>query len=145
MFELPDGIFSVVSRLAPLAFVTFAPLVAVNAGLNGSAVQLLTWNGELAETVELSLLPGTNPVTELIVLSAAQLVGFDMKPCLLTVTVILRILIGTPLTIRGSVVPTITCPVYCWTLIVARVTTVPRLKGPATAGTAIERPNGALL
>ena len=69
-FESSEGIFSVVSRLAPLAFETFAELVAVNDGLNARALQLATWNGDLAEAVELSLLPGTNPVTELSVVSA---------------------------------------------------------------------------
>ncbi len=63
-----------------------------------------------------------------------------MKPALFTATVILRIRIGTPLTIRGRVVLTTTCPEYCCTLTEARVTTVPRLNGPATAGTAIESP-----
>ena len=47
---------------------------------------------------------------------------------------------GTPLTIVGSTLATVTRVVLGSTLIVARVTTVPRSNGPATAGTAIENP-----
>ena len=40
MFAWPAGWSIVVSRLAPLAFEVFAPVVALNDGLNASALQL---------------------------------------------------------------------------------------------------------
>src|SRR5579884_1459819 len=66
-----------------------------------------------------------------------------MKPALLTATLMFLMRSGMPLLIRGSVLSTTTCEVSGSTLTFATVTTVPRLKGPATAGTLIESPYGA--
>src|SRR4029077_10530450 len=60
-------------------------------------------------------------------------------------TVMFRRRSGTPLKIVGRTLSTVTRAVVGSTLIVARVTTVPRLNGPAVAGTAIESPYGAPL
>ena len=104
MFDCPEGIFSVVSRLAPLAFETFAELAAVNDGLNARAVQLPTWNGDLADDRGAFAAAGDVPGDRAFGGQRGAVGRVRMKPCLLTVTVILRIRIGTPLTIRGRVV-----------------------------------------
>ena len=77
--------------------------------------------------------------------SVEQLVGFSRNPCLLTLTLSERRRIGIPPTIVGSVVSAVTRAVVGLMLIVERVFTSPRLNGPATAGTAIDSPNGAPL
>ena len=85
------------------------------------------------------------PVTVDSVANTLQLVGLIRKPCLLICTVMPFKRSGMPLKIVGSTLVTVTRAVYWSTLIVARVTTLPRLNGPATAGTTIDRPNGAPL
>lgn len=75
--------------------------------------------------------------------SASQLVGLKRKSGRSTVTAISRSRSGTPFTTRGSEAPTTTRPLYGSTPTVARVTTSPKANGPASAGTTIERPNGA--
>src|SRR5205823_9640688 len=60
----------------------------------------------------------------------------------LTATLTLLSRIGTPPTIVGSVLAALTRAVCGSTLMAARVTTVPRLNGPATAAIGIDRPNG---
>src|SRR6202035_133546 len=134
----PPGMFSVVSRLAPFFFDVFAPVAALKDGLNASAPQLVRCSGVDSDWVPLSVEVSAESVD-----SGEQLVGLNRKPCLLTATLIVFRRSGTPLTIVGRTLVAITLADFGSTLIVARVTTVPRLNGPATAGTAIERPNGA--
>ena len=133
--RLPPGWLIVVSRLAPLAFEVLALVDALNVGLNASALQLPTWNGLdrlcVAPNVEVSVDS---------VASAPQLVGLSRKRGLLVATVKPFSRTGTPLTIVCTAPETITRAVCGSTLIVARVTTLPRLNGPATAGTTIDRP-----
>jgi len=75
-----------------------------------------------------------------------QLVGFVMNPALLMSTAIERSLSGMPWSIDGrSSEVIVRWASFGSTAIAARTTTVPRLNGPATAGTTIERPNGAPL
>ncbi len=82
-----------------------------------------------------------NPLNvDVVFIGVVQLVGFSRKPCLLTFTTIVFSRTGMPLTILGSTLSAITCAVDGLTVIVARVTTVPRLNGPATAGTLIDSP-----
>ena len=50
-----------------------------------------------------------------------------------------------PLKIVGRVVVAVTRAVYGLTVSVPRVTTLPRLNGPAVAGTTTDSPNGAPL
>src|ERR1700733_4076315 len=141
MFPWPDACVIVVTRLAPFSLECFPLVDAVNAGLKDSPLQPSAWNGLdspawTAPNVEVSVVS---------VASAEQLVGFNRKPCLLTLTLSERIRSGTPLTIVGNVVSAVTRAVVWLILIVERVTTGPRLNGPATAGTLIDRPNGAPL
>jgi hypothetical protein len=104
-------------------------------GVNGSAAQPLTWNG-LAAVVTL---PNVE-VNAVSVASAPQFVGLNRKLPRSTATLSVRKRSGTPLTIVGSPLLTTTRPVCASTLIAARVTTVPKLNGPAAARIAIDRP-----
>ncbi len=126
-----------------MAFELFAPVFALNEGLSASALQLETWNGVDRLCVAVPATPGVNPVNVDSVASAPQLVGFCRNPCLLISTLIPFRRRGTPLTIVGRLLVTTTRAVYGSTPNVPRVTTLPRLSGPATAGTTIESPNGA--
>ncbi len=78
-------------------------------------------------------------------LSTLQLVGLIRNPCLLMLTTMCFKRRGMPPTIVGRVLVAVTRAVYGLTVSVPRVTTLPRLNGPATAGTTIESPNGAPL
>src|SRR6516165_4885709 len=51
MFAWPDAWLIVVSKLAPLAFVVMALVVALNDGLKPSLSQLATWKGVLSGSV----------------------------------------------------------------------------------------------
>ena len=75
-----------------------------------------------------------------------QLVGFTLKPGLLTFTLTFRNLNGTPerICFNGSEV-TVTAAVFGSTVIAERTTSLPRLNAPVTAGTTIDRPKGAPL
>src|SRR5205807_4295 len=125
---------------APPALFAWALLAALNDGLKASAPQLVTWkgldSGRVAAKVDVSVES---------VVSAPQFVGFSRKLGRLTATLRFLSRNGTPLTIVGRLLVAITRPLYGSTLIAARVTTVPRLKGPATAGTGTDRPYGAPL
>ena len=79
------------------------------------------------------------------VAARAQLVGLSRKPCLLMSRSRPANAAVCPCKIVGRTLVTVTRAVYGSTVIVARVTTLPRLNGPATAGTTIDRPNGAPL
>src|SRR5580704_5613921 len=121
--------------LAPPSFEVLAPLDTPTLGVKASAPQSFTWNGLdrlwLAPNVEFS----TDSVA-----SGAQLVGLNRKLGRLTATFRLCRRSGTPPTMLGSVLVTVTRPLYRPTPMPARVTTSPRLYGPATAGTTIDRP-----
>src|ERR1035437_7340263 len=139
--------------LAPLALEVLPPTVALNEGLNASLLHSPTWNG--VETLCVPVAPFCGwvyPVSVDSVARALQLVGLNKKPCLLIamLTFVRRtrtpeLANPTPMAIRGKFASTVTLEVRGSTLIVARVTIVPRLNGPATAGTAIDIPNGAPL
>src|ERR1035438_7519592 len=120
---------------APLALEVFPLTVDLNDGLKASLLHALTWNGVetfwVAPSVEVSVDSVAN---------AAQLVGLNRNPCLLTATRMFRKRIGTPLTIVGKTLVVVTWSVYGLMLRVARVVTGPRLNGPATAGTTTESP-----
>src|SRR5256714_8667361 len=146
MFACPAAWLIVVSRLTPLALVNFAIVAALKDGLKPSLSHWLTWNG--LDRLWVPVMPpaaSVKPLSTDSVASGLQLVGLSKKPCLLVLTLMRRMRTSTPLTRRGTVLVTITRAVLGSTLIVARVTTRPRLNGPATAGTAIERPYGAPL
>src|ERR1019366_10766869 len=75
-----------------------------------------------------------------------QLVGLTSKPWRSIENVSVRTLIGMPApgTIIGTLLSVaMTWPVLWLTLILARAIVLPRLNGPATLGTTIERPKGA--
>src|SRR5262249_25535401 len=105
-----------------------------------------TWNGVDRLCVAPAFEPGAmKPVSVVSVESTPQLVGLNRKPCLLIATLMLRRRSGTPCWIRGSVVVAVTRAVIGSMFSIERVTPLRRLNGPATAGTAIDRPNGAPL
>ena len=110
-------------------------------GLKGEVAQLAAWKRLLTLSLAPSL-DATAPAIDM----AAQLVGLNMNPARSIVTFTVFSRSGTPLRIcgNGSLV-TVTCEVTGLTLIAARSMTLPRLNGPATAGTTTDRPNGAPL
>src|SRR5258708_6417078 len=133
----PSTYVIVVESDEPLTREVFELLLAVNFGVNFRALQLATWKGEDRPFVAVAP-PAPSvakPPTVETVSSFAQFVGLSMKPDLLTATLMFLIRSGIPLRIFGSVLSTITWAVVGLRLIVATVTTVPRLKGPAMAGT----------
>ena len=108
----------------------------LNTGLNASAEQLPTWKGVERDWVALNVEVSVDSVAR-----AEQLVGLKMNEGRFTSTLSVFRRTGTPPTIVGRlVVATVTRAVWGLTLIVARVVTVPRLNGPATTETGIERP-----
>ena len=99
----------------------------------------MTWNGLDSDWVA----PNVD-VSTLSLASAPQLVGLYRKFGRLTVTLTFFKRTGTPLTIVVSgLLAAMTRDVSGSTPIATRVTTVPRLNGPAAARTGIESPNGA--
>src|ERR1700686_23141 len=124
-------------RVSPLSFVPATFVAALKLGLNGSAEQFLTWKG-----LDTSLTVLKVEVNSEVVLSAPQLVGLKRKFARLIATLRFFRRSGTPPTIVGRLLVAITCPVWGSTLSPTRVTTTPRLKGPATAATGIDRPRG---
>ncbi len=144
MFAWPGDCVTSVTSEAPLVREVFALELALNFGANFRALQFATWNGDCA--IALPVAPPGSSVVKLptveTVWNALQLVGLIMNPGLFTATLMFLMRSGTPLRILGSVLSTITWEVNGSTVIPARVTTVPKLKGPATAGTLIDRPYG---
>ena len=128
------------SRLAPFTRETRAPVAAVSLGVNASLLHSPTWKGLETLCSVSALDPGTKPLSCDSVASAPQLVGLNRKLGRLTVTSMLRRRSGTPCTIVGSAAVTTARPLYRPTPIAARVITLPKSKGPALAGTTIERP-----
>ena len=123
-------------RLAPFSFEVFALVAVLNDGLKASALQLPTWKGLDSPCVAPNVEVNVDSVA-----SGPQLVGLKMKLVRLTATLRVFNRTGTPPTIVGRLVlATVTRAVCVSTEIVARVTTVPRLKGPATTDTGIDRP-----
>jgi hypothetical protein len=108
-------------------------------GANRSAAQPVAPNGLIATAVL--------PSVEARLASTAdeeQLVGLTMNPARSIATSTLRIRSGIPPTTCGKGAETIvTCASVLSICNTARVATVPRLNGPATAGTTIDSPNGA--
>src|SRR5947208_7011648 len=137
MLAWPAGCVIVVRRLAPPALVALALVEAANTGAKASAPQPRTPNGLERDCV----VPNVE-VSVVSVESASQLVGSTRKLGRLTATVNVRSRTGTPLTIVGTPPETLTRALRGSTYMPARATTVPRSNGPATAGTAIERPKG---
>ena len=142
MFASCAGWVRLTCRLAPFSFEVFALVAVLNDGLNASALQLPTWKGVDRPCVALNVEVSVDSVAR-----APQLVGLKMNEGRFTSTFSVFSRTGTPPTIVGSVpgvpaggVATVTRAVCGSTLIVARVVTVPRLNGPATTATGIERP-----
>src|ERR1700686_3988303 len=144
MFASPGFCPTLTSRPAPLALLVTPGAEAENDGANGRPAP-----PPAAKALDTPLLSAASPaltgtpVIVAVTCLAAQLVGLKMKAGRLTSTLTLRNLNRTPSWIcgRGSEL-TVNCPVLELTATEARTTTLPRLKGPATAGTTIDRPNG---
>ncbi len=128
----------VTSRLAPLALLVCPLTNALRLGENASALHEPTWNG-----LERLCEAPSDDVSVESTDSGPQLVGLKMKLWRSTAKDKAFRRIGTPSNTVGMLAVAITRPEYRPTPIEARVTTVPRLNGPATAGTTIERPYGA--
>ena len=124
-------------RLAPIALEVLALVATANDGLNASAPQLATENG-----LETFWVAPSVPLSVESVASGPQLVGLNRKLERLIATLRPFSRSGTPLKIVGSVLVAITRPVCGSTLIAARVTSVPRLNGPAAALIGIDSPKG---
>ncbi len=99
MFAWPLGWVIVVVRLAPFVREVFAPVVALNVGLNLSELQLPTVIELDSESVPVAVVEPSevNPVNVESVLSTPQLVGFSRKPCLLIETLMFFSRSGMPL------------------------------------------------
>ena len=138
MFAWPAASLIVVTRLAPFCFVGLPLVVTANDGLKASALQPVAWNGSDASCVA----PDVD-VSVVAIDAAAQLVGLSMNPCRLMDTVSALSLTGMPATMVLTGAVTVTAAVLWLTVIFARVTTGPRLNGPATAGTTMDIPYGA--
>jgi hypothetical protein len=132
-------------RLAPLALEACPPILALMLGVNFRLLQPAAWKRLETRTLA-PWAPEAVPVSDI----ALQLVGLNVKPGRLIVTLTVRMSAGMPLCSpstlltncgRGSET-TVICAVCGSMRIELRTTTLPRLKGPATAGTTIERPNG---
>ena len=144
MFASPPGIVSVVSRLAPLALDGLPLVVAVNVGLKPSALQPSAWNGVLTAS---ATAPNVDVSVDSVVRQHAAVGRVEQEALLVDRRRDQR---AQPqrdalATIVGSVACDRHPAVVGSTLIVARVTTLPRLNGPATAGTTIDSPYGAPL
>ena len=74
MFASCAGWVRLTCRLAPLSFEVFALVETLNEGLNGSALQLPTWNGVDRGCVALNVEVSVDSVAR-----AAQLVGLKMN------------------------------------------------------------------
>src|ERR1700730_17118758 len=146
MFACPWLEVTVTSRLAPFFLLVFACVETLNVGLNGRLAPLVAWNGTLA-----CALPPEPPVRVPVAARCSQLVGLNMNPGRSTVTFTCLICNGMPCKIVGNgSVSTVICAVRGSTCTLARTTTqshgpLPISNGPAFAGTAIDRPNGAPL
>ncbi len=113
----------------------------VNLGLNASDAQSAAWKRLDSEELAPWLL-ATMALDE----SGAQLVGLNMNLDRSMTTLTALTSSGMPCKIVGSgSLVIVICAVCGSALIVARTATLPRLNGPATAGTTISRPNGAPL
>jgi hypothetical protein len=123
-------------RLAPIAFEVAELLAAFKLGVNASPPQPLTWKGLLRP---LCVAPNVD-VRFVSVASGVQLLGLNRKLLRFTVTLNVCKRSGTPLTIVGRALLTVTRPLYGFTPIAARVMTVPRSNGPAAAAIGIDRP-----
>src|SRR5581483_1332894 len=83
------------------------------------------------------------PVIVAVTCSCAQSVGLKMNPGRSIVTFAVRSRSGIPsITCGNASLVTVNAAVLGSTAIRARTTTLPRLNGPATVGTTIDRPNG---
>ncbi len=130
---------SFASRLAPFAREVFPEVETLKSGLNFKLRHDPTWKcveiGAVAPSVLLAV-----PLKDI----GLQLVGLNMNPGRSITALIVRRSDGTPATIDGSgSVVTVNWEVCGSTSILARVTIVPRLNGPTTSGTTIDRPYGA--
>ena len=108
-------------------------------GLKGRFLQPAAANG-----FDTCAVAPSEPCTDAVICFASQLVGLNMNPARVIATLTVWIRSGIPSTICGSgSLVTVSALVLGSTLMAERTTTLPRLNGPATAGTTMLRPNGA--
>src|SRR5580658_2746526 len=145
VFACPAPLMYLTSRLAPCALLVFACVETVNDGLNARFAQSAAWKRldtfALAPWV-LVIVPATD--------RGSQLVGLNMKCSRSTVTLTVLICRGMPCRIVGNGSLTIVTCAVCGSIASAERTTTgwpssSRSNGPATAGTATLKPNGAPL
>src|SRR4029077_872648 len=129
-------------KLAPLALLVLPAVDAANPGLNGRLAQFDPWNG-LDTPVLVFWVLVIVPLTD----SGEQLVGLKMNPERSMTTLIVLTCRGMPCRMCGSsLLTTVTCAV-CGSTLIAALTTIglppsgPRLNGPASACSTMERPN----
>ena len=126
-------------KLAPFARLVLPSVAAENTGLNASAPQPCAWNGD-DTAAEAPWKPDSVPV----MLCGAQLVGFRMNPGrLISVFTVLSRNWTPSFDCGNGSVMTVTWAVDGLIRILARMTSLPRLNGPAFAGTTMLKPNGA--
>src|SRR5438105_3453959 len=138
-------------RLAPFSLLVLASVSASKIGWNGSFEQFASWKGE-----DTLWLPPSSPVSVPSIFSGLQLVGLNWKFGRSTTTCRCLTCAGAPVssvgwppafgfvfTIVGTALPISAWAVYGLTLSVERVTTLPKWKGPASAGMTTLRPRGA--
>src|SRR5437588_7751583 len=138
MFAWPGAEVTLTCSAAPFALLVLASVSTVNLGVNGSVTQLATWKrddtGTIAPSVEAIV-----PVMDV----GRHEVGLNVKPGRSIVRSTRRRRTGMPSTNVGKASDcAVTCASRGSMCSELRTSTVPRSKGPATAGTTTARPYG---
>src|ERR1700674_576994 len=132
----PDTYFTL--RLAPCFLLVLACVDTVNFGVNSSSRHPPAWK-RLARVLLVPCVLVTLPV----ICMGVQLVGLNVNPGRSNVTSTRRTRSGMPSRIVGNGSDTaVTCAVRGSILRDCRTLTIPRLNGPATAGTCTTNPYG---